>query len=296
MPANKDPAGGKPARARAPAWGALIVSILLVVGCNATTSPSPSPTLEPTATLEPTPSPSAVGDDPAADLNELVTRLYDALDSQDATAFASFMQAGAIHLVYYTNGTTGSQTASIPMDGYDPADGGWTAVEATGEPLTVGDMIVVPVTYTYPEGVYRGFDVMTVVQVPGGLLLGDGATFYGSPDSVPATAEDTLLAEAAAWTAGDADAVLGLFTADGAFWDGVVGPDRAFYSGDDLATWLADTVGFTVETVGDPLVSGTFVTAIQRLTGDTADDTGDALCIWEVRLDKIALHVVVITS
>lgn len=282
-------------RARARTVSALIVTLLLVAGCTASTSPSPSvsPSVSPSLvpTLEPTAEPTT--DLPAVDIDEALRRLYAALDSLDNAALATIVLDDATHAVYYTDGTTGSETSSFRLNDYDLATAGFTGVEVTGEPLVQGDLVAVPVAYTYPTGTYYGIDLLQIVTIADMLMVGDGVTFYGLPDDRDPTAEATLLAEAAAWTAGDAAGVLALFAADGAFWDGMVeGSGREVYTGDDLVTWLDDTVGFTVETVGDPLASGAFVAAVQRLTGDTAEDTANGICVWFVRDGKIALHAV----
>jgi len=287
----KDPAGARlPARrAPAPVAGALIVAMLVVASCTATTTPSPSPSAEPTAT--PAASEGPVQKEPAETLDELLTRLYAAISAHDDAAFAATTMYGAVHAVYYTDGNRGSETASLSMDGYHVSGSGITTAEMTGESLVVGDVVAVPVAYSYPGEVDYGFDLMRIVHFRGGLLLGDGATIFGSPSEVDPDAAAVLEAEAAAWTVADADAVLATFTDDGAFWDGIVDGARTIHAGDELATWLADIVGFTVGVTSEPIASGTFVAATNRLTGDTAADFVDGISVYEIRGGKIALHV-----
>lgn len=278
-------------RARAPAAGALIVAMLLVASCTASTSPSPSASASAEPTATPTESGAVAQKQPAADVDELLTRLYAALTEQDDAAFAATVMYGAMHGVYYTDGTHGEETAAIPLDGFDVAGGGFTSVEMTGEPLVAGDVVAVPVAYTYPGEVDYGIDLMRIVHFRGGLLIGDGATFYGSPTDVDSDAEAIAGAEAAAWRAGDADAAFALFTDDGAWWEGIVDDSRTIHTGEELASWLAASMPLNVTVTGEPIASGAFVAAANHLQGDLAADFVDGISLYEIRDGKIALHV-----
>ena len=93
--------------------------------------------------------------------------------------------------------------------GSDPLQG----IEVLGEPLVSGDVVAVPVRYTYPAealGVVTGFDVLVVKHVEGGVLVSGAATFLAAAgaDAEAAVVQPLLEAEAAAWNADDIDGVL----------------------------------------------------------------------------------------
>jgi len=118
---------------------------------------------------------------------------------------------------------------------------------------------------------------MRIVHFRGGLLIGDGATFIGSPSEVDPDAAAALEAEAAAWRAGDAEAAFAMFTDDGAWWDGIVVDSRIIHTGDELASWLASSMPIDVTVTGEPITSGAFVAAVNHLQGDTALDFVDGI-------------------
>jgi ketosteroid isomerase-like protein len=274
---------------RAPTALAVACTLFIVAGCTTSPTSSPSPSLEPTATPV-TASPSPVAKDPAATVDELLDRLYAALTEGDNAALAALASSDAWHAVYYTDGSTGREgTEHFLLETFDVAADALLSVTRTADPMVVGDVVAVPVEVAYPDEVDVGFDLLTVVHEDGGLLVGSGYTLYGGPDlALDPGATAAVAAEVAAWTAGDADAVLATYTDDTIFMDGPPGPDWMSYGGDDLTGFVEGSVWFDVQISGDQMTSGAFLATPNRLV---SDDTGDGISVHWVRDGKIVLHV-----
>lgn len=258
------------------------------VGGPSASPPSPSPALVPTDT--PSPSASPVAKAPAATVAELVDRVYAALHAKDGAALRAIDADDAQHSVYYTDGVTGSEVTSFVATEFDLEHDPLQDVTRQGEPLVVGDLVVVPVTYTYATEVDTGFDMFLVAHVTGGLLVGEGATFYGKPGlAIDPNAVATIEAEAAAWNMADTDAVLATMTSDAAFWEGLAGSTRTIHSGAGLKTFIEESGWFDVTITGTPVISGVFVAVPNRLSAGS--DTSEGISLYDIRNGKIALQV-----
>lgn len=264
-----------------------------VGGPAAPSSPPPtaSPTTEPTATQSPTPSAAAKA--PAATIDELVDRLYAALHSKDTAALQALAVDGARHAVYSTDGLTGSVITTFENASFNVATDPLQDVARQGDPIVVTDrpegrdLVAMPLTFTYQDEIDTGFDVFFVERVPGGLLFGETATFYGKPGlTIDPDAVAIIDAQRAAWNAGDVDAVLATMSSDAAFWEGLADPNRNAYSGEALRAFIETTSTIKTTFSGTPLISGTFVAAATTLSNGSR-----GISLYEIRDGKIALHV-----
>jgi hypothetical protein len=257
------------------------------VGGPTGSPPSPTATVVPPTS---TPAASAVAKTPAATVAGLVDGLYAALHARDTSALHALCADGGRHVVYYTDGVIGRQTTSFVNAAFDFATDPLRDVTRRGEPIVVGDLVAVPVTYTYPEEADSGFDIFYVTRVNGGLLVGSAATLFGKPDLVAgAGAMKTIATEIAAWNKDDTAGVLATMTRNAQFWEGFVDPSRSVHTMADMARFIETSNYWDVANVGPGMTSGTFVAVPQRLS--SSDGGADGISIYEIRGAKIAMQV-----
>ena len=131
----------------------------------------------------------------------------------------------AVHPVYFVEGRTGTIADNIAPALRPCLRLRCRGSRCWGSSSCSGDVVVVPVAYTYPEpiGVLTGFDVLVVRHVDGGLLVGGAATFFADdrPDLVadPAEAQALIEASSAAFNADDVEGVLATMTGDALLWE-----------------------------------------------------------------------------
>jgi len=297
------PGSGRPLRAR-PAVAVGAAAVVLAVGLpllfvmrpwgrevlepGTTTTTQAATTTQATTTTASTAEPEKA---PAADVDELVERLYAALNDMDDDAFRALSAEGARHAVYFTDGTTGSITTSFAHDDYRLASAGYLSIDVLGEPIKSGYAVAIPVTYTYPEpdGVLTGFDLVVLVPTGHGWLLSGGATFLAAPGLEPdqAATRATIEADFAAFSAGDVEGDLALFGADAMVWDDVTSPD-ATYRGDALAEFIAESTWFDAEITGELVFSGPFAVVPTRLVASA--DSSEGISLYWIQNGLIALH------
>lgn len=278
--------------------GAAAIVAVAVVGVVAVTLsgtksvgpsvPSPTPAVAPTATLVPSPSPAAKM--PAATVAELVNRLYAAVHARDSAALHALAQDGKAHLVYSTDGVSGNVVGLFMNATFDFATDPMRDVKVLGEPLIVGDLVMVPVAYTYTGEVDTGFDLFYVAHVGGGLLIGSTVTLYGKPGlTLDPKALKTITAEMAAWNKDDTAGVLATMASDVRFWDGIADPSRVVYSRSEMAGFFTSSSYIDVANIGSAITSGAFIALPQRLTSGRGSE--DGITVYEIRGGKIALQV-----
>ena len=292
--------GGRRDWAR-PAWALAAVALVLAVGLPMllVVRPWQREVVEPgTTTTSTTTTTIAEEKTPAASVEELVAAVYAALNAKDSAGlWALHTDDAGVHSFYVAQERSGHVAAGITPGHYDLRSDQYQSVEVLGEPLVSGEVVAIPVAYTYPEpdGVYTGFEVLRVAQVEGGLLVGGAATFYSDigPDGVadPAGARLLIQTAAAALNAGDVEGVLATMSGDVLLWEDMFDGD-AKYSGTeavrrvltDLGTYLA------VEFMGEPLYSGPFVAVPSRHTVEGSGASIDGLYVFWIRDGEIALQ------
>jgi hypothetical protein len=227
---------------------------------------------------------------PAATVEELITALYGALNAQDDAAFRALSTQEAQHAVYWTDGTTGSITATFDHADLDLGSTGIRNIELLGAPVVSGDAVAIPVRYTYPDGIYTGFDLLVVAHVaPSGLLVAGGASFLGAPgfEADGAVVADLSETESTAWNADDVAGVLATMTDDALFWEDVTDADSA-RTGAALQEFVTGSVWFDVEITGVPVLSGPFAAVPNRLVA--GGNSAEGISIYWIRDGKIALQ------
>jgi CBS domain-containing protein len=245
----------------------------------------------PTTTTTPI---TASGKAPAADVDELVERLYSALNGMDNEAFQALSADGAWHSVYYTDGVNGSIQQSTPSSHLNLPTAGYRSVEVRGEPILSGSVVAVPVAYTYPEpdGVVTGFDVLVLAPTGnGGWLVGGAATFFAADGSTtdPAEARPVIEASSAAFNAKDLEGALATYAEDAILWDDLTDAG-ATHTGAVLREFLNDNLYFTVEFTGAPVFSGSFVILPSRHTIDATLHSYEGMYVFWIRDGEIALQ------
>jgi len=230
---------------------------------------------------------------PATDVDELVARLYAALNAMDDEAFRALSADGAQHAAYITDGTTGSITSSFFHDSYRLASAGYLSIAALGEPIVSGYVVAVPVAYTYPEavGVLTGFDLLVLTPTGSGWLLGGGATFLADPglEADLAEAEAPIEASAAAFNADDVDGMLATYAEYGVLWEDVTDAGST-YTGAALRRFLSYNLYFTVEFTAEPAASGPFVVVPSHHTVEATANGSDGMYVFWIRDGEIALQ------
>ncbi len=231
---------------------------------------------------------------PAASIEELLTAYYVGGGGPGGwDAFRALSTYDCRHTFYYVDGQVGQVAADFAHADYDFGSDPNQGLEVLGAPLVSGDVVAVPVRYTYPDptGVLTGFDVMVVKHVEGGVLISGVATFVAVPggDAEAAVVQPLLEAEAAAWNADDIDGVLATWTDDAVFWQGVGGGYTTF-TGAALREVIPGLFFVSVEMTGTPLLSGPFAAVPNRLTVEASGAGADGISIYWVRDGKFALQ------
>ena len=270
-------------------WSRTVLEPGPITTTTAATSTTSTTTTEVSTTL-------AAGKTPAATVDELVAAVYAAINAKDSDAVWALTTDDAPHPIYYASVTVGHISDNL-LPGYDFASSPLQGVEVLGEPVVSGDVVAVPVAYTFPAdvaGVVTGFDLMVIRHVEGGLLVEGAATLYGDnrPDLVPDPADAWALIEASAsaFNAGDVEGVLALMGENAALWEDVTDVD-AIYRGTDLSEFLSAKVwGFTVGFTGEPVVSGRFLAVPSRHTNTANGVAYDGLYVFWISDGKIALQ------
>lgn len=226
---------------------------------------------------------------PAGSVDELVTALYAALNSDDDAALRSLSTDEARHAVYWAGAALQGIQTDFAIATYRLATSGIDRIELLGEPIVSGNTITIPVRYFYvAEGPYLGFDVLVTEAVDGGLLISGGATLFADENLAVDPAGVTVIeAEHAAWNANDADGVVANFATNGTFWETMPDPE-ATHTGDDLRSFVTDSLWFEVEITADPTTSGPFIAVPNRLVAAT--DESEGISIYLIRDGKITLH------
>lgn len=292
-------------RSHSPMLVVVFIAALVIAACTTspTASPSPSPETSVAATESALPTPVAAKK-PAGSVLGLLARLYLALNFEDSVALAALTAPGAMHSVYLTDGVSGEEVTEIALEEFDIAAdpmvavAPWPGPSGFGAmiPMVVGNAVAVPVRYQYPDGYYYGFDLLSLVPVSGGYLIGNGATafgpaegqqsWFGEPDPSVVAPVD---AEVAAWNADNVDALMTAYTDDAAFWSGVAGPERTVYTGEDLRQFVTDSLWFEVAVTGPQVGYGTFIASPNSLTSES--DMTEGISVHDIRDGRIALHV-----
>ena len=231
---------------------------------------------------------------PAATIEELLTAYYAGGGGAGGwDAFRALSTYECRHTFYLVDGQVGQVAADFAHADYDFGSDPIQGLEVLGAPLVSGDVVAVPVRYTYPDptGVITGFDVMVVKHVEGGMLISGVATFVATPgaDAEAAVVQPLLEAEAAAWNADDIDGLLATWTDDAVFWQGV-GGGYATFTGAALREVIPGLFWVSVEITGTPLLSGPFAAVPNRLTVEASGRGSDGISIYWVRDGKLALH------
>jgi len=276
--------------------GFLALALLAVAtsGCGddeSVTTTEAATTTQAVTTTEAASTTAAAEKTPVADADELMERVYTALNDMDNEAFRALVADDGVHSFYYVTGSTGSITDTAAYMEIDLPTAGFRGIEVLGEPIVSGNAVAVPVAYDYPEGVLTGFDLMVLVPTGHGWLLGGAATFVaiGNSQADAAQVQTLTEAESATWNGGDAEAVLALYGTDAMFWSDVTSPDSA-YTGDALAHFVGGTVyDFDVEGTGEPVVSGPFAVVPNHLVTGVSD-TSDGISLYWIQDGLIALH------
>ena len=283
---------------------ALALLALVAAGCgddeSATTTEAVTTTQAATTTeAAPTTTTTIAGEKaPAAGVDELVERLYSALNALDNEAFRALVTDDGVHSFYYVAGSnyyvaesSGEITYTGPHMEMDLPTIGFRGIEVLGEPIVSGNAVAVPVAYTYPEpaGVLTGFDLLVLVPTGHGWLVGGAATFVAAAglEADQAAFRAIIEADVSAFNDGDVEGDLALFSADAVMWDDVTSSD-ATYTGDALAEFIAESVYFDVEITGELVFSGPFAIVPNRLVAAT--DSSEGISLYWIRDGLIALH------
>jgi len=290
--------GRRPFWAR-PAWALAAGVAVLAVGLPVlfVVRPWYREVVQPGTTTTSSTTTMAAGKTPAATMPDLVASVYAALKAKDSAAlWALHADDAGSHFFYYAQEQSGYVSGAI-TPGYDLASDRYQSIEVLGEPVVSGDVVLIPVVYTYPEpdGVFTGFEVLRVNRVAGGLLVGGGATFLSDngPDEIADPAEAWALIQdaAAAANAGDVEGVLATMSGDVLLWEDVFDPD-AKYAGAVAVRQVLTDLGtyFRVEFTGEPVYSGPFVALPSRHTVEASGESVEGLYIFWIRDGKIALQ------
>ena len=262
-----------------------------------TTTTVATTTTATTTTVATTTTGGAPAKAPAATVEELVTAYYATGNAGDYDAFRALNTDDCMHAIYYVAGSVGRISDNISHADYDFAADPLQGIEVLGESVVSGDVVAVPVAYTYPAdvlGVLTGFDVLVVRHVEGGLLVGAVATFFADnqPDLAadPVEAQALVEAAAAAFNADDVEGVLALMTEEGAIWEDMTDIDTIHQGAADLRDVLVADLGFTVGFPGDLVASGRFFAVPGRHTDAATGFTYDGMYIFWIRDGKIALQ------
>jgi hypothetical protein len=254
-----------------------------------TTAPPASTTEAPTTTAGPAKT-------PAATVDELVAAYYATGNAGYWKSFRALNTDDCMHAIYYVEGRTGTISDNISHAAYDFASDPNQGIEVLGEFFVSGDgdVVVVPVAWTYPDpmGVLTGFDVLVVRHVDGGLLVGGAATFLADdrPDLVADPAEARALIEASrvAFNADDVEGVLATMSGSAVFWEDMTDVET-IHGGTALREFLTANLTVRAELTGEPVASGRFIAVPSRNTEDLGF-VGDGVYVFWISDGKIALQ------
>jgi ketosteroid isomerase-like protein len=258
--------------------------------------PGTTTTSQATTTEAPTTTTAAPVKAPAATVEELVAATYAAVNAKDNDALRALSADDCRHTVYVVGGSIGHIAADIAHVDYDMSTDSIQGIEVLGEFLVSGDVVTVPVAYTYPEpdGVLTGFDVLVVRRVEEGLLIGGAGTFLADdrPDLVadPAEAQALIEASLAAFNADDIEGTLATMTGDALLWEDLTDGDSTYRGTAAVREFFTDNHFFTVEFTGDPVFSGRFVAVPSRNTVEATDAGYDGMYLFWIRDGEIALQ------
>lgn len=254
-----------------------------------TTTQAPATTAAPTA-VPPTTSAAPVVASPA----DLVAVLYAALNDHDAdTLMALHSRNFQHHSVYYTDGISGGMTADFDatrMRGF-LANPDFERVDVVGEPLVSGDVMAVPVRYTYADGPLVGFDLLVLDS---SMNVLQGTTLLAEPEVTvdPETAQHLRDARLEAWNGQDLDGVLAMLTDDVEIWDLSGTAASRYTTRAEASDFIAGSLWITVEATGDGLVSGPFTATPTRVASRAnIIDTSQGITIDEIREGRSALFL-----
>lgn len=272
----------------------LFLSTLVAACSDDSSESSTTPLTVPATTVAvsttvPVPTTVVVAKVPAVSVDDLVTRLYAALNGGDDAGLRALSTEAARHVVYWAGTATAGIQTDFAIANYRMATSGIESIEILGEPILSGATITVPVRYHYPsEGDYIGFDVLVTTEAEGGLLIVGGATIFADQAvTLDPTALAVIEAEHAAWNDEDATAVVANFAADGMFWDNLTDA-AATYTGEALMTFVISSQWFDVEITAEPVTSGPFIAVPNRLVAP--DDSSEGISIYLIRDGKITLQ------
>jgi len=233
---------------------------------------------------------------PMPTVEELVAAYYATGNAGDWDGFRALNTDDCMHAIYYVEGRTGAISDNISHAAYDFASDPNQGIEVLGEFFVSGDgdVVVVPVAWTYPDptGVLTGFDVLVVRHGDGGLLVGGAATFFADdrPDLVADPAEAWALIEAsrAAFNADDVEGVLATMSGSAVFWEDMTDVET-IHGGTALREFLTANLMLSIELTGEPVASGRFVAVPGRNTDDRGF-FGDGMYVFWISDGKIALQ------
>ena len=262
-----------------------------------TLAPTTTTTAPPTTTTEaPTTTTAGPAKTPMPTVEELVTAYYATGNAGDWDGFRALNTDECMHAFYYVEGRTGTISDNISHAAYDFASDPNQGIEVLGEFFVSGDgdVVVVPVAWTYPDptGVLTGFDVLVVRHGDGGLLVGGVAFFLADdrPDLVADPTEAWALIEAsrAAFNADDVEGVLATMSGSAVFWEDMTDVET-IHGGTALREFLTANLMLSIEFTGEPVASGRFVAVPGRNTEDRGF-FGDGMYVFWISEGKIALQ------
>ena len=226
-----------------------------------------------------------------------MTAYYATGNAGDYDAFRALNTDDCMHAIYYVAGSVGRISDNISHADYDFAADPLQGIEVLGESVVSGDVVAVPVAYTYPAdvlGVLTGFDVLVVRHVEGGLLVGAVATFFADnqPDLAadPVEAQALVEAAAAAFNADDIEGMLAGYEADALFWEDMTDVDTTLAGTVAMGDFFTVNHFFTSEATGDLVASGRFFAVPTRNTVEATGAGYDGMMIFWIRDGKIALQ------
>jgi len=266
-------------------------AVTTTVATTTTTAPPATTTTE-----APTTTTAAPAKTPMPTVDELVAAYYATGNAGDWDGFRALSTDDCMHAIYYVEGRTGAISDNFSHAAYDFASDPNQGIEVLGEFVVSGDgdVVVVPVAWTYPDptGVLTGFDVLVVRHGDGGLLVGGAASFLADdrPDLVADPAEAWALIEAsrAAFNADDVEGVLATMSGSAVFWEDMTDVET-IHGGTALWVFLTANLTVIAEPPGEPVASGRFIAVPGRNSSD-AGFFSDGMYIFWISEGKIALQ------
>jgi hypothetical protein len=260
-----------------------------------TTTLAPTTTEAPTSTTEAPTTTAAAAKTPMPTVDEVVAAYYATGNAGDWDAFRALSTDDCMHAIYYVEGRTGAISDNISHADYDFASDPLQGIEVLGPAVVSERVVAIPVAYTYPDptGVLTGFDVLVVRYVEGGLLVGGVASFLADdrPDLVadPADARAVIDASRAAFNAEDVEGVLATMSGAAVFWEDMTDAETTHRGTAALREFLTDSLFFSVELTGDPVMSGRFLAVPSHHSADSGG-FADGMYVFWISDGKIALQ------